>query len=87
MAYSRWTNSRWYTIYSASGRKEKSQQSFHIFGVASFTYEQLVGNMDKCLKDVAQNCDGVPDQNELDELRSYMNEFIKDVDEEFEKVK
>ena len=43
--------------------------------------------MDKCLKDVAQNCDGAPDQNELDELRSYMNEFIKDVDEEFEKVK
>ena len=83
MAYSRWSNSRWYTIYLASGEKEKNNQIFYIFNVVSFTYEQLVGGMDKCLKEVFQNCDKVPDQKELDELRGYMCEFLKEVDEEF----
>lgn len=83
MAYSRWTNSRWYTIYLASGQKEKSKQIFYIFGVTHFTYAQLMENLEGCLQDTANKCDSIPEHKELEELRGYMCEFLKDVEEEF----
>jgi len=85
MAYSRWSNSRWYTIYLASGEKEKSKQVFSICGVTHFTYDQLMKNLEECLKDTVNKCDFIPDQKEIEELREYMREFLKDVEEEFAK--
>lgn len=83
MAYSRWSNSRWFTIYLASGEKEKSEQIFDICGVAHFTYAQLMENIEGCLQDTVNKCESPPTQEELEELRGYMCEFLKDVEEEF----
>jgi hypothetical protein len=57
MAYSRWSNSRWFPIYLASGEKEKSEQIFDICGVAHFTYAQLMENIEGCLQDTVNKCE------------------------------
>lgn len=79
MAYSRCSNSRWHTIYLASENKEKNNQIFDIFGATHFTYAQLMKNMEQCLQEAVNKCASIPEPKEVEELREYMLEFLKDV--------
>lgn len=115
MAYSRWTNSRWYTYWSSASPSDhlnkKQWQKFVIcdfYKDLEFTYKQLSLDIDKALNEacdyhsksktvksvLADLADSdleekpLPvSQAERDELKGYMLQFLKDVDDEFEKKK
>ena len=56
MSYSRWSNSIWYTYWSASSKEGKDNQVFEICDLGcshSFTYKQLKEDIDSCLEIVA----------------------------------
>ena len=95
MSYSRWGHSKWYTFWSVgpSGQaaNTKRSQLFDICGVHAFTYGELVDDIDKCIKcihDIINDPDeqvdmfipGSVTDEELEELKGYMLEFIQDVD-------
>jgi len=78
MSYSRWSNSVWYTFWAAYSGETKDEQVFTICLVKDFTYKKLKEDIDSCL-DIACK-DRTEEQRE--ELREYMDQFIKDVEEE-----
>jgi hypothetical protein len=120
MSYSRWSNSIWYTFWTAFGatpteyslpsRKLKESQVFEICDFPSYfiTYKDAKDNLDEILKDIKEYyskdhpgkmfkdmVDGVPvyedvvwpaknpTDEEMEELRGYILQFIDDVDEQF----
>lgn len=123
MAYSRWSNSRWYTYWLATEDKRKNKQKFEICDTLRnlrFTYKELKKDIEKCLDYVcklygeswtgemldldddasfdfkrisewkykSQTFEPDPvSQAERDELKGYMLQFLKDVDNEFKKKK
>ncbi len=81
MAYSRWTASRWYTYWLDQGRVpglEFTEEMFIIGGLASFSFEALFNDMDGCLEKV-RKVDPEATDEEIEELRGYMNQFLEDV--------
>jgi len=91
MSYSRWGNSRWYTFWSdlnidgvildQKARRRKKYQVFEICSTGGFYYHQLVKDMEACIAEVKKKEPSATEE-ELEELRGYMREFIKDMDEE-----
>jgi len=52
MSYSRWSNSIWYTYWSASSGETKDEQIFCICDLSrpfNFTYKELKENIHRCL--------------------------------------
>lgn len=120
MSYSRWSNSRWYTFYTALSGDTKETQAFEIMidfaRTKIFTYGELINDIDLCLLEIENLCanpikyrcpqeiltedfksketnlfdrityvdeisepDPATDE-ELQELRIYMENFIADVE-------
>jgi len=56
MAYSRWSNSRWYTFWCVhpTDSKKRNEQIFEIcdFPTISFTFKELSDNLPECLSRV-----------------------------------
>lgn len=86
MSYSRWGNSRWYTF--GCGCKEdnckcpmkcniKNHQAFSIDCAWSFSYKELVSDIDDCLDQVLKISEAT--KEEMGELRHYMQSFIYEV--------
>lgn len=92
MSYSRWSNSVWYTYYFASESLERDEQLFDVCAIKMFTYRELKDNLQGCLDGLkADQCQEAT-QEEMDELKGYMLEFIDDVEsdkeiDEYEKIK
>jgi hypothetical protein len=88
MSYSRWGSrgsGYWYTFWCVQpkGKKETRDNAvFEICTLANFTAKQLRNNMDKCIKKV-QKLDESADNGKFMELRVYMNEFLNDVNCEY----
>jgi hypothetical protein len=82
MSYSRWSSSIWYTIWCTSDAKKKEDEIFDVVSEASFTYKQLKEDMASCIdKAVGDRCDITA--LEKAELKSYMEQFLLDVDEDY----
>ena len=90
MAYSRWTNSYWYTFGTVPDDETKAGQRFVICPYTSFSYRELTDNMDDCIvqvKDALKNeVKDEPDAVAYNELKGYMKDFIREVDEEFSEI-
>jgi hypothetical protein len=84
MSYSRWSNSRWYTFWSAAEACEKNREVFDICTVCQFTYYQLKNDLGSCLARV-RKLDSKATDLEIDELEVYMKLFMKDIDEHYSK--
>ncbi len=120
MSYSRWSNSRWYTFWTAFSGDGKESQAFEVMidfaRTRSFSYSELTKDIDGCLAEIQELCSNPieysspleiiteepkkeesnifdrmiyitetsePDpatDEELRELRIYMENFIADVD-------
>lgn len=57
MSYSRWSNSAWYTFWSARGdnpeSKLRNEQYFEVCSIKCFTYKELITDIDGCLQQVS----------------------------------
>lgn len=90
MSYSRWGSrgsGHWYTYWSVcpKGRIETRDNAlFNICSVAIFTSKDLRENIELCLKVVSKK-DPSADKEKLDELKIYIAEFLKDIDDEYPK--
>jgi hypothetical protein len=89
----------WYTFWCAVGADGKAREEtkdnalFVIFSVQSFTAKQLRDNMEKCIaivesKDktlkLKHTINPIAEKKDrLDELKIYMNEFLKDIDNKY----
>jgi hypothetical protein len=88
MSYSRWgsrDSGYWYTYWcvQAPGVKEtKDNALFTVFEICSFTAKQLRNDMEKCIDNVAIK-DRVAKKEFLQELKIYMNEFLRDVEKKY----
>ena len=87
MSYSRWSYSVWYSFWnSASSGKKKNDQVlslwFSMDKTIDWTYPEL---LNVTAEDVQRryNCE----IEDAEEAMIYINEFIKDVDKEYESVK
>ena len=89
MAYSRWSNSFWYTFWAVSDNKTKDGQIFDICTTMSFTYKQLTEDMDDCVVKVREaiehEVEDKPEDAVYEELKGYIKTFIKDVEEEYKR--
>lgn len=99
MSYSRWSNSRWYTFWSAMGayrteykwptKKLKDGQVFEICDIPSYfiTYGELKSrprlDILNEVQDYYTNGKKKPTWDEMLELQNYFDRFIKDVDTDF----
>lgn len=99
MSYSRWSNSRWYTFWSATDAKSteykwptqklKDVQVFEICDIPSYhiTYGELKKrSRSALLLEIEEHFvkDSIkPTWDELNELQLYFARFIRDVDEHF----
>jgi hypothetical protein len=79
MSYSRWIGSHWYTYYSAGSGQDINSQVLDICSVASFTYKELKYNINFCINRV-QEKDPEATEEEIKELKGYIQEFIADVE-------
>ena len=87
MSYSRWSYSVWYTFWnSASSGKSKDDQILSLWysmdKTIDWAYSEL---LDITVDDVQRryNCE----IEDAEESMTYINEFIKDVNKEYESVK
>ena len=87
MSYSRWSYSVWYTFWnSASSGKSKDDQILSLWysmdKTIDWAYSEL---LDVTVDDVQRryNCE----IEDAEESMTYINEFIKDVNKEYESVK
>ena len=87
MSYSRWNYSVWYTFWnSASSGKSKDDQVLSLWysmdKTIDWAYSEL---LDVTVEDVQKryNCE----IEDAEESMTYINEFIKDVNKEYESVK
>jgi hypothetical protein len=74
----RWTNSRWYTYWHASGGRTRDTQLFDICSIAMFSYKELSTNIEQCLQEIRKL---IPDvtEKEIQELKEYVQCFLRDV--------
>jgi len=80
MAYSRWSNSYWYTYWDAHSGESKDSQLFTICGDdLSFTYGELVADIDGCLSIVRKMCPEAT-EDQIQELKTYMEKFMLDME-------
>ena len=87
MAYSRWSDSRWYTYWSStSSGPTKLEKSFCICDDPNvemhFTYADLRKDVDRCLV-LVKGKHPTATKEEIEELKGYMEAFMKDVDRDF----
>lgn len=94
MAYSRWTNSVWYTFgtYKDGDRlRNRSAWYFKIFcdsleTIGGFSYDELKNDIDKCIQavknDVNPNIKPLITEKEITELKTYMLEFIEEIEKD-----
>lgn len=76
MAYSRWSNSKWYTLHSCSSGRTRGDQVFCICGEGDnveFTYAELKADLDGCMKKIGGD----------QELVGYVNRFMSDIERDF----
>ena len=74
----------WYTYWFAQDDEIETRDNalFNICTVAMFTAKDLRDDIDSCLAVVAKK-DKFADKQKLDELKTYMLEFLADVDESY----
>ena len=87
MSYSRWNYSVWYTFWNgANSGKSKDEQILSLWysmdKTIDWEYDDL---LEVTAKDIQKcyNCE----IEDAEEAMTYINEFIKDVDKEYESVK
>ena len=87
MSYSRWSNSTWYTFNAVSDAKGIDDEIFEIMMALSspslwFTYRQIKDDIDGCIDKVKVVAEREIKVNvgEYDELKIYMENFIKDME-------
>ena len=84
MSYSRWSNSTWYTFWSVSDAKRKEDEVLSLWADMSQTrdwiYEELVT---WTVEDVGKAYTGIT-LAEAEEAWGYIQEFLADVDEEYD---
>ena len=84
MSYSRWSNSCWYTFWSVSDAKRKEDEVLSLWADMSQTrdwiYEELVT---WTVEDVGKAYTGIT-LAEAEEAWGYIQEFLADVDEEYD---
>ena len=87
MSYSRWNYSVWYTFWNgASSGESKDEQILSLWysmdKTIDWEYDDL---LEVTAKDIQKcyNCE----IEDAEEAMNYINEFIKDVDKEYESVK
>jgi hypothetical protein len=84
MSYSRWSNSVWYSFWSAGNAKRKEDEVFSLWAdltqTKDWTYEQLLGFT---VEDIGREYVGIT-LAEAEEAWGYIQEFIADVDEEYD---
>lgn len=78
MSYSRYGDSHWYTYYSSRSGETKDSQVMSIDG-EDYTYKQLKENIIQVLDKYKSICTIF----EIQELKGYIEEFIRDVEQEF----
>lgn len=79
MSYSRYGDSHWYTYYSSRSGDTKDSQVMSIDG-EDYTYKQLKEDIIQVLDKYKSICTIF----EIQELKGYIEEFIKDVEQEFD---
>ncbi len=91
MAYSRWTNSVWYTFGTSRNGDQPQKRSdwyFKIFcdsleTIGGFGYDELKNDIDKCIQavknDVNPDIKPLITEKEITELKTYMLEFIFEI--------
>jgi hypothetical protein len=91
MAYSRWSKECiWYTYYMVNYSTTKGGQLFDVCGVRTFKYEELLEDIEGCL----EACRKYADENhkkpctdeQIKELKGYMQEFMEDVERDLELI-
>jgi len=98
MSYSRWSNSIWYTFWSATPKQcipmegfNPEDEQFSVDCEMDFSYKSLKKDIEDCINKVrshyefklGEDNENLPSDADYDELRGYMQEFIKDVEEEY----
>ena len=84
MSYSRWTDSVWYTFWCVSDSDKKEEQLFDICNVATFTYQELKDDMNKCIQHIKEQYPDDYSDLDYEEVKIYIKRFLKDVDVEYE---
>ena len=96
MAYSRWTNSVWYTFGTSRNGdlpQKRSGWYFKIFcdsleTIGGFSYDELKNDIEKCIgavkNDVNPNIKPPITEKEIAELKTYMLEFIFEIERDCE---
>ena len=89
MAYSRWSNSRWYTYWSSSSSSplKKITQVLRVHGITDFNYAELKKDKQKCLDSLQEICRGYaspPTAEDIEDMSKIFDRFIADVDKHFQ---
>lgn len=83
MAYTRWSNSSWYSFWRSDSDPSKEQQVlclwYHIDLMKDWTYQQL---KEMSIEDITIEYAGVP-HDDIVEAMSIIKAFIEDVDNEY----
>jgi len=95
MSYSRWSNSYWYTFWCCPFKGFEhgmDEATFEICGITNFKYWELKEDIEKCIHRVTEiledeKMNELPTSEDYEELKGYMKEFIKDVENEFKEEK
>ena len=91
MAYSRWIESYWYTYWCVQLDdvvETCDNARFCICDVATFSAKELREDIESCLAKAREACvdESIqPLDSEYDDLRSYMKEFLEEVDTKYSK--
>lgn len=90
MAYSRWSNSCWYTYWSSSSKDKIEDRDNAIFEIlyslnegGSFTSEELRNDREACICLIRDKCTDAKEE-EIEELNEYIDEFLIDVEIEYD---
>lgn len=85
MSYSRWSDSVWYTFWSASASGETIEtQAFEVCGEKTFYYPEIKNDVYECLKSLNTGSEKPYTNDQLWELREYMLQWLRDVEREFQ---
>jgi hypothetical protein len=72
----------WYTYWSG-GEYTKNSQTFTICGGKTFTYKELKYNLDLCMHEVKLDEGPHALEEDIEELKVYVNRFLHDMDNYF----
>ncbi len=87
MAYSRWIDSKFYTYWAAKNSVyDKGDEVFIVHSdlkvYQGFTYTECKDMIENKMK-LKGRMNSIDNDEEAEELQSYMKQFIKDVDKEY----